>query len=85
MGSRFRPRVALAPLLVRGGPGPGQKLVEAIVRPEIDETGKHVGDVGLAVDAIQFASLDQRSEHGPVRLRRVMIPPRVVLSSYLDQ
>ena len=55
-----------------GGPGPGQKLVEAIVRPEIDETGKNVGDVGLAVDAIQFASLDQRGEHGPV-LRTVVV------------
>ena len=26
--------------LARGGPGPGQELVEAIVRPEIDQAGE---------------------------------------------
>src|SRR3954470_18824120 len=49
-----------------GGPGPGQQLGEAAVGPVVDELGQHVGEVGLRVDGIQLAGLDQRGEHGPV-------------------
>src|SRR5207253_1891075 len=47
-------------------PGPGHELVEARFGPEIDELGKHVGEVGLRIDAIQFAGLDERSKASPV-------------------
>ena len=36
--------------LARGGPGPGQELVEAIVRPEIDQAGEDIGEPSLRVD-----------------------------------
>ena len=46
-------------LLTSLGPLPRHQLVEAIIRPEIDKAGEHVGDVSLGVDAAQFAGLDQ--------------------------
>jgi len=53
-------------LLAGSGPGPRQKLVEPIVRPEIDEADKDMGEVGLRLDAVELAGLDQRSEDSPV-------------------
>jgi hypothetical protein len=49
-----------------GGPGPGHEFVEARSRPEIDQAGEHVGEVGLRVDAVQFAGFDERGDAGPV-------------------
>ena len=49
-----------------GGPGPGHELVEARGRPEIDELGEHVGEVGLRIDAVEFAGFDERGDAGPV-------------------
>src|ERR1700675_4652648 len=47
-------------------PRPRHKLVQARGGPEIDELGQHVGEIGLRVDAVQFAALDERSDAGPV-------------------
>src|SRR3954469_8810402 len=49
-----------------GGPDPGQQFAEAAVGPVINELGQHVEQVGLRIDAVQFASLDQRGEHRPI-------------------
>src|SRR4051794_17380608 len=49
-----------------GGPGPGQQFAEPAVGPVVDELGQHVGQVSMRIDAMQFAGLDQRGEHGPV-------------------
>jgi hypothetical protein len=49
-------------------PGSGHKLVVARFGPEIDELGKHVGDVGLRIDAVQFADLEERSKASPSSL-----------------
>src|SRR5215213_7740781 len=49
-----------------GGPGPGQQFAEAAVGPVIDKLGQHVSHVGMRIDAMQFAGLDQRGEHCPV-------------------
>src|SRR3954464_10568025 len=49
-----------------GGPGPGQQFAETTVGPVVDELGQHVGQVSMRIDAMQFAGLDQRGEHGPV-------------------
>ena len=38
-------------------PGPGHEFVEARGWPEIDEFCEHVGEVGLRIDAMQFAGL----------------------------
>ncbi len=52
--------------MLRGGPVPRKKLVEAIVGPEIDEAAENIGKPSLRVDAGQFGCFDQRSENGPV-------------------
>jgi hypothetical protein len=53
-------------LLAHGGPSPGKELVQAIVRPKVDEADENVGEIGLGLYAVQFASLDQRGEDGPI-------------------
>ena len=55
-----------------GHPGPGHEFVEARGRPEIDELGEHVSEVGLRLDAMQFAGFDERSNAGPV-LRTLIV------------
>jgi hypothetical protein len=37
------------------------KFIDARGRPEINELCEHVGVVGLRIDAVQFASFDERS------------------------
>ena len=49
-----------------GSPGPGQELGDPAVGPVVDELGENVGEVGLGIDAVQLAGLDQRGEHRPV-------------------
>src|SRR5262249_49494559 len=55
-----------------GRPGPGHELVEARGGPEIDQLGEDVGEVGLRIDAVQFAGFDERSNAGPV-LRAMIV------------
>ena len=56
-----------------GGPGPGHEFVQTGGRPEIDQLGEDVGQIGLRFDATEFAGLDQRSDAGPV-LRALIMP-----------
>ena len=53
-------------MLARGCPGPWKELVEAIVRPEIDEADENIGKIGLGLDVVQFAGLYQRRDDGPI-------------------
>jgi hypothetical protein len=53
-------------VISRGGPVPGEELVEAGVWPEIDGTGENVCKVPVGIDAVELAGLDQRSHDGPV-------------------
>jgi len=59
-------------VISRGGPVPGEELVEAGVWPEIDETEENVGKVAVGIDAAELAGLDQRSHDGPI-LRAVVV------------
>src|SRR5262245_64260503 len=56
-----------------GGPGPRHQFVQTGGRPEIDELGEDVGQIGLRLDAAELAGLDQRSDAGPV-LRALIMP-----------
>jgi transposase-like protein len=49
-----------------GGPGPGHQFVQTGGRPEIDQLGEDVGQIGLRFDAAELAGLDQRSDAGPI-------------------
>jgi hypothetical protein len=48
------------------GVGPGHEVVDLAGGMAIDEAGQDVGDVGLRIDGVEFAGLDQRSDHAPV-------------------
>jgi hypothetical protein len=50
-------------LRARCGPGPRKKLVEAIVGPEIDQTGEAVGKPSLGIDIILLFSLAKAILH----------------------
>jgi hypothetical protein len=43
-----------------------QLFVEAIVGPEIDQTGEYIGEPRLRVDAGQFCRFNERGEDGPI-------------------
>jgi transposase-like protein len=58
---------------VFGGPGPRHEFVQTRGRPEIDQLGENVGQVGLRLDAAELAGLDQRSDAGPI-LRALIMP-----------
>src|SRR3954462_245033 len=45
---------------------PGHKLVDVRLRPTVDEARQQFGEVGLRVDAVDLAGLDQRGEIGPI-------------------
>jgi hypothetical protein len=55
-----------------GCPHPRHELVEQRGGPEVDEPGEHVGEIGLRIGAVQFASLDERSDAGPVLRSLIM-------------
>ena len=45
--------------LARGGPGPGKKFVDAIVGPEVNQSGEDIGEPILGIDAGQFGCFDE--------------------------
>src|SRR5262249_36499452 len=59
-----------------GGPGPRHELVKARGRPEIHQLGEDVGQIGLRVDAIELATLDERRDAGPIPARWTK-PPKL--------
>ena len=59
---------------------PGQQVVDAAVGVAVDKAGQHVGDVGLGLDVVQLAGLDQRSDHGPVLAAAVGAGEQAVLA-----
>src|SRR6202008_2335206 len=57
-----------------GGPGPWHQLVQTGGRPEIDQLGEDVGQIGLRLDAAELAGVDKGNDAGPVF--RALIMPR---------
>jgi len=49
-----------------GLPAPGHKFVDPILRPAVDEARQQFGHVGLWIDVVEFAGLDQRSHASPI-------------------
>jgi hypothetical protein len=63
-----------------GGPGPREQLIETVDRIAGDESGEDVGEIGLGIDAVEFAGFDERSEDCPVlatAVRRDLMMPGV--------
>jgi transposase-like protein len=51
---------------VLGAPLPGHEFIHAGGRPEIDQLGEDVAQIGLRFYATELAGFDQRSNTGPV-------------------
>ena len=45
---------------------PWHQLIDAALRPVIDELGECVGQPGMRVHVVEFARLDERGNNGPV-------------------
>src|SRR5271156_939796 len=67
------------------GPCPWHEFVDARCGPEIDELVEDVGDVGLRLDGVELARLDQRSDAGPVFSPLVMTSEERVLAIENDR
>jgi hypothetical protein len=52
----------------RGGDwiGPRQEFVETSVRMAVDDLRDRCREIGVGIDAVELARLDQRSDHGPM-------------------
>jgi hypothetical protein len=48
------------------GVGPGQEFVDAAIGMAVDDLADHVGEIGVRVDAVEFAGLNQRSDDRPM-------------------
>ena len=70
---------------MRGAPGPGHELVEAGSGPEVDELVEHVGEIGLRIDVVELAALDQRGDASPVRGSLVMASEERILAIEYDR
>ena len=67
------------------GPCPRHEFVDARGGPEIDELVEDVGDVGLRLDVVELARLDQRRDAGPVFGPLVMTSEERVLAIENDR
>ena len=50
----------------RRGIGPGQEVVDLVIGIAVDDPGDDFDEVGLRIDGIEFAGLDQRGDDRPV-------------------
>ena len=64
--------------------GPGQEFVDAAIRIAVDELANRIGQVGVRIDAVKFAGLDQRSDDCPMLAAAVGCGEERVLSAQRD-
>src|SRR6266852_1844435 len=62
-------------------PGPRQQFVETVDGISIDHASKHVGEVGVGLDAVQFACFDQRTNDCPTNPAAITTCEQMILSS----
>jgi len=60
---------------------PRHELVDAALRPAVDQPGQQVGEIDLRVDAVQLARLDQRRQVGPAASAIIARGKKCVLSA----
>ena len=65
---------------LRLGVCPGQEIVDLAHGPAVDETAQDVGEIGLGIDGVDFASLDQRSNDAPMNAAAVMAGEECIFS-----
>ena len=45
---------------------PREEIVDLALGMTVYDTGEDIGEVGLGIDAVEFAGLDQRCDDGPM-------------------
>jgi hypothetical protein len=69
---------------LRGGIGPGQEFVDAAVRMAVDDFADQISEIGVRIDAVEFAGLDQRSNDRPMFAAAVGAGEQRILSVLRD-
>ena len=84
---RFKGKRCFQATALRAGAaiGPGQQLVDPAVGMAVDDLGDDVGEIGLRIDAAEFAGLDQRGDDGPVLAAAVGAGEQRVLAVERDR
>jgi hypothetical protein len=67
---------------LRGGIGPGQEFVDAAVGMAVD--ADHISEIGVGIDAVEFAGLDQLSNDRPMFAAAVGAGEQRILSVQRD-
>jgi hypothetical protein len=47
-------------------PSPGRELIDLALGMTVDQPGQDIFEIGLGIDGVEFAALDQGGEDGPV-------------------
>ena len=66
-------------------PGPRHEIINARGRPQIDQFGQNVLDVGLRINAVELARLDERGDASPIGCALVAAGEQRVLASKRDR
>ena len=59
---------------------PRHEFVDLAHGPAVDETAQDVGEIGLGIDGVDFAGLNQRSDDAPMNAAAVMAGEESVFS-----
>src|SRR6478736_9679224 len=84
VGRRKSRRDTLGAVL-RARPGPWHEIINARGRPQIDQFGQNVLDIGLRINTIELAGLDQRGDGSPVGGALVAAGEQRVLAGKRDR
>src|SRR3954470_18004450 len=63
-----------------GCPVPRHQFIDAVLRPAVHQACQQISEIGLRIDAIELAGLDQRCQAGPVFSPFVTAGKKAVLS-----
>ena len=66
-------------------PGPWHEIINARGRPQIDQFGQNVLDIGLRINTIELAGLDQRGDGSPVGRALVAAGEQRILAGECDR
>jgi hypothetical protein len=82
-GNRKRPASAPRSALDRisGFPGPRQQFVKTVDRVPVDHAREHVMEVGVGLDVVKLAGLNQRTQHGPSMAAPIAAGEEMILAT----
>jgi hypothetical protein len=66
-------------------PSPWHEIINARGRPQIDQFGQDVLDIGLRINTVELAGLDQRGDGSPVGRALVAAGEQRILAGECDR